>query len=87
MLQNKRFIGCTEGDSVPSEVSTLVSFLTFPQIPMLIRNTQFIPRLVEMQKRGDFPIQELCSFYPYTEIDRAVADVQAGHVSISRPLI
>jgi Zn-dependent alcohol dehydrogenase len=38
-----------------------------------------------MQQRGDFPIEKLCTFYPYTEIDKALADMHEGSVSPNYP--
>ena len=34
-----------------------------------------------MQQRGEFPIEKLCTFYPYTEMDKALADMHNGSVS------
>jgi hypothetical protein len=34
-----------------------------------------------MQQRGEFPIEKLCTFYPYTEMDKALADMHSGSVS------
>jgi hypothetical protein len=34
-----------------------------------------------MQKRGEFPIEKLCTFYHYTEMDKALADMHKGIVS------
>jgi hypothetical protein len=34
-----------------------------------------------MQQRGEFPIEKLCTFYLYTEMDQALADMHKGIVS------
>jgi hypothetical protein len=34
-----------------------------------------------MQQRGEFPIEKLCTFYHYTEMDKALADMHNGSVS------
>ncbi|MGW4649037.1 NAD(P)-dependent alcohol dehydrogenase [Kitasatospora sp. NPDC004289] len=37
-----------------------------------------IPRLLELHRRGRFPLERLVTGYPLAQIDRAVADVRAG---------
>ncbi|KAK5273678.1 hypothetical protein LTR99_007751 [Exophiala xenobiotica] len=59
LLENKRYIGVIEGDSVPSE---------------------FIPKLVEMQQEGLFPVEKLCRIYDIADFDVAIADLKAGKV-------
>lgn len=44
---------------------------------------QFIPKLIEMQRRGDFPIEKLCTFYSYKDIDQAIAAMHDGSVRIA----
>ena len=44
---------------------------------------QFIPKLIEMQRRGDFPIEKLCTFYSYKDIDQAIAAMHDGSVCIA----
>jgi aryl-alcohol dehydrogenase len=44
---------------------------------------QFIPKLIEMQRRGDFPIEKLCTFYSYKDIDQAIAAMHDGSVCIT----
>ena len=44
---------------------------------------QFIPKLIEMQKRGDLPIEKLCTFYSYKDIDQAIAAMHDGSVCIA----
>jgi len=46
---------------------------------------EFIPKLISMQQRGEFPIEKLCTFYPYTEMDKALADMHNG--SAIKPVI
>ena len=40
----------------------------------------FIPKLVEFYKEGRLPIDKLCEYYPFEEIDRAMADARSGKV-------
>lgn len=40
----------------------------------------FIPRLIELYRGGLFPFDRLIKFYPFTEINRAVADSESGAV-------
>lgn len=41
---------------------------------------ELVPRLVELYEQGRFPVGELVTRYPFTEIQRAVADMEAGRV-------
>lgn len=38
----------------------------------------FIPRLIALYRRGEFPLDRLVSLYPLAEINRAVADATSG---------
>ncbi|UCR89350.1 NAD(P)-dependent alcohol dehydrogenase [Mycetocola spongiae] len=38
----------------------------------------FIPRLVSLHRAGLFPFDELVTFYPFADIQRAIADTQSG---------
>lgn len=40
----------------------------------------FIPRLIELYKQGRFPFDRMITFYPFDEINKAVADMAAGRV-------
>jgi aryl-alcohol dehydrogenase len=40
----------------------------------------FIPKLIELYKQGRFPFDRLITFYPFEEINRAVEDMEKGHV-------
>jgi len=40
----------------------------------------FIPDLIDLYRRGKFPFDELVTFYDFDEIERAVADQEAGEV-------
>jgi hypothetical protein len=35
-----------------------------------------------MQRRGEFPIEQICSFYSYSDIDKALEDMHKGSVSV-----
>jgi aryl-alcohol dehydrogenase len=41
---------------------------------------EFIPDLLDLYQQGEFPFDELISFYDFEEINQAVADVEAGEV-------
>jgi aryl-alcohol dehydrogenase len=41
---------------------------------------EMIPRLIAMNAAGDFPVDDLITTYPFSEINTAVADVLAGKV-------
>jgi Zn-dependent alcohol dehydrogenase len=51
------------------------------EAPLTFR--QFIPQLIEMQRRGDFPIEKLCTFYSYKDLDQAIAAMHDGSVRIA----
>lgn len=38
----------------------------------------FIPALIEMYRKGDFPFDRLVRFYDFDEINQAVEDTRAG---------
>ena len=40
----------------------------------------FIPRLIELYKKGRFPFDRMITFYPFDEINRAVEDMEKGRV-------
>jgi Zn-dependent alcohol dehydrogenase len=79
MLNGKRFVGCTEGDSLPAEVR---KHYQEKNVRAQLTPRQFIPQMIEMQKSGVFPIEKLCTFYSYKDIDKAVAAMHDGSVRI-----
>jgi aryl-alcohol dehydrogenase len=40
----------------------------------------FIPKLIELYKQGKFPYDKLITFYPFKDINLAVADMEQGRV-------
>jgi aryl-alcohol dehydrogenase len=52
-------------------------------IEAALTSRQFIPQLIEMQKRGEFPIEKLCTFYSYKDLDKAIAAMHDGSVRIA----
>jgi aryl-alcohol dehydrogenase len=49
-----------------------------------LTSRQFIPQLIEMQRRGEFPIEKLCTFYSYKDLDKAIAAMHDGSVRIAK---
>jgi aryl-alcohol dehydrogenase len=41
---------------------------------------EFIPRLIEASKRGDFPFTELTQVYPAAQMDTAIKAISDGSV-------
>lgn len=39
---------------------------------------RFIPKLIELYQAGQFPFDRLIKFYPFTDINRAIADARKG---------
>jgi aryl-alcohol dehydrogenase len=40
----------------------------------------FIPKLIELYSQGRFPFDQMITFYPFDEINKAVEDMEKGHV-------
>lgn len=40
----------------------------------------FIPKLIELYRQGRFPFDRIITFYPFDDINQAVADMEAGKV-------
>jgi aryl-alcohol dehydrogenase len=40
----------------------------------------FIPRLIELYSQGRFPFDRMITFYPFDDINKAVEDMEKGHV-------
>jgi aryl-alcohol dehydrogenase len=40
----------------------------------------FIPKLIELYSQGRFPFDRLITFYPFDDINKAVKDMEKGHV-------
>lgn len=59
LLGSRRYVGCREGDSVP---------------------TEFIPKLVDMQQKGQFPVEKLVKVYDYKDMQQALHDLHDGKV-------
>lgn len=45
----------------------------------------FIPRLLELQRRGLFPLERLITKYPFENINAAMRDMQEG--SVVKPVL
>jgi hypothetical protein len=52
------------------------------QNPRTDLNTQFLPELIDLHKRGRFPIDRLVSIYSIKDLDRALEDMESGKVSL-----
>jgi aryl-alcohol dehydrogenase len=44
------------------------------------RPKEFLPRLFELWRRGEFPVDRMMQFYDFEEIDRAAHDAESGEV-------
>ena len=42
----------------------------------------FVPRLVELQRQGHFPVEKLCRTYPVERLEDAIRDMHAGKASL-----
>jgi aryl-alcohol dehydrogenase len=45
----------------------------------------FIPKLLELYKKGKFPFDKMITFYPFEDINRAVEDMEKG--SVVKPVL
>lgn len=43
-------------------------------------NPQFIPQLIDLHRQGKFPVERICKVYPVAELEKAIADMEAGTV-------
>lgn len=57
------------------EGRTALSVIQGDAVPQL-----FIPKLIEYQRKGLFPFERLVTFYPFEEINQAMADSLSGKV-------
>jgi aryl-alcohol dehydrogenase len=42
--------------------------------------TKFLPRLIELWQRGEFPVERMMAFYDFDQIDQAAHDAETGRV-------
>jgi len=42
--------------------------------------TEFLPRLIELWRCGEFPVERMMTFYDFDQIDQAAHDAEAGRV-------
>ena len=67
------------GTEVSLDVNTLLRGRTVRGILMgSAVPTEFIPTLVELNRQGRFPFDEIVTYYPFEEIEQAVRDHEAG---------
>jgi aryl-alcohol dehydrogenase len=41
---------------------------------------KFIPELIELYKKGQFPFDKMITYYPFDDINKAVEDMEKGQV-------
>lgn len=47
--------------------------------------TEYIPKLVEMQRQGEFPVEKLVKVYDYKDMAKALKDLHDG--TVVKPVI
>lgn len=47
--------------------------------------SDFIPKLVQMQKEGNFPVEKIVKIYDYKDFDKALHDLHEG--AVVKPVI
>ena len=60
-------------DAMRKRKLTIMAVIEGNSVPQV-----FIPRLIEFYKLGKFPFDKLVKYYPFEEINRAVADARSG---------
>ena len=77
LVLGRSYMGCVEGDSVPSEVR-----ISIPQSFALLLTstsaTQFVPYLIERHAKGELPLEEFITYYPLSEYKKAFDDSLDG---------
>lgn len=53
----------------------------------MLKVTQFIPELMELHRKGHFPIERLCKVYPIEKLESALSDLKSGSVSDLQGLV
>jgi aryl-alcohol dehydrogenase len=72
--RNVSYVGSCQGSSLPQVVSSDLR----TRLSENANLGQFIPTLVALWKQGRFPFDRLITKYPYTEINRAIDDMNRG---------
>lgn len=75
-MAHKSYRSVIEGEVTPAEVCTSVVRYT----STLIDHIQFIPELIELHRRGRFPIDKICKVYSIKDFDQALKDMHDGKV-------
>ncbi|KAK5652312.1 hypothetical protein OQA88_10662 [Cercophora sp. LCS_1] len=69
----KEYVGCSEGDSLPKEVSL---------VPLNGRDEangrQFIPELMRLHAEGKFPLEKFIKYYDVKDYEQAIEDAHSG---------
>jgi len=47
--------------------------------------SQFVPRIVDLWRRGEFPVDRITTTYDFDQIDRAAHDAESG--AVVKPVI
>jgi D-arabinose 1-dehydrogenase-like Zn-dependent alcohol dehydrogenase len=53
-----------------------------PQNLHIDLNIQFLPEMIDLHKRGKFPVDRLVSIYSIKDLDQALEDMESGKVSL-----
>ena len=85
ILAPRGVAGLIGGSPLGTEISLDMTHLLFGRTVRGIlqgdsRPKDFIPKLIELQKRGQFPIEKLVKTYPLQDINLAIADMELGKV-------
>lgn len=80
-MAHKSYRSVIEGEVTPSEVCTTFGSRIYRRYVATVTNYfQFIPELIELHRKGRFPIDKLCKVYSIKDFDQALEDMHSGKV-------
>lgn len=78
-MSHKSYRSVIEGEVTPAEVCTTIDN-EGSEIQSDSDFKQFIPELIELHRKGRFPVDKLCKVYSIKDFDQAVKDMHDGKV-------
>lgn len=80
-MAHKSYRSVIEGEVTPAEVCTSIAIrFSVRHLRSLTDYIQFIPELIELHRKGRFPIDKICKVYSIKDFDQALKDMHDGKV-------
>lgn len=79
-MSHKSYRSVIEGEVTPAEVCTPIENEGSLRYSPISNYNQFIPELIELHRKGRFPVDKLCKVYSIKDFDQAVKDMHDGKV-------